>query len=114
MEFVEMRDLLPDNMALGEKLEALPVCLGQTQKGAEQREVGSLLSWVTSFLTYVAVMYEAHPERVVDMLAYARLIIREAHRHGGNGWLTYDAVFRRNHQGDSKPMCWTPPSTQHV
>lgn len=102
-----MRDLLPDNMALAEKLEALPVCLGQTQKGAEQREVGSLLTWVTTFLTYVAVMYEVHPERVVDMLAYARLIIWEAHRHGGNGWLTYDADFRCNHQNVLDPSLHT-------
>ena len=51
LEFVEMRDLLLDNMALAEKLEALPVRLGQTQKGAEQREVGSLLTWVTSLHT---------------------------------------------------------------
>ena len=36
------------------------------------------------------------------MLAYMRLIIREAHKHRGQGWLTYDAVFRRNHQGASQ------------
>ena len=29
------------------------------------------------------------------MLAYARLIIREAQRHGGLGWLDYDRVFRQ-------------------
>lgn len=28
-----------------------------------------------------------------DMLAYARLIIREAQRHGGQSWLDYDKVF---------------------
>ena len=44
------------------------------------------------------------------MLAYMRLIIREAHRHGGNGWLTYDTVFRRNQQGDSKPWNVLDPS----
>ena len=88
-----MRDLLPDNIALAENLEALPVRPGQTPKGAEQREVGSLMTWVSSFVIYIAVLSEAHHERVVDMLANLRLIIQEAHRHGGNGWLTYDAVF---------------------
>ena len=29
------------------------------------------------------------------MLAYSRLIIREALRHGGSGWLEYDRIFRR-------------------
>ena len=30
-----------------------------------------------------------------DMLAYSRLIIREALRHGSTGWLQYDRIFRR-------------------
>ena len=99
LEFVEMRELLPDNMALAERLEALPLRMGPVAKQAEQREVGSLMTRVSSFTTYVAIVAEVHPQRVRDMLAYMRLIIREAHKHGGQGWLTYDAVFRRNHQG---------------
>ncbi len=87
-----MRDLLPDNMALGEHLEALPTCLGQPHRQAEQREVGSLITWISSFATYVAVISQTHPDRVTDMLAYMRLIIREAHKHGGQGWLTYDSL----------------------
>ena len=101
-----MRELLPDNLALAERLEALPVCFGQPSKNAEQRAIGSLITWVSSFATYVAII----SERVVDMLAYMRLIIREAHKHGGNGWLTYDAVFRRNQQGESKPWNVLDPS----
>ena len=105
-----MRELLPDNMALAERLEALPLRLGHPTKQAVQREVGSLITWVSSFTTYVAIVAEAHPERVRDMLAYMRLIIREAHKHGGQGWLTYDAVFRRNHQGASQPWNVLDPS----
>ena len=30
------------------------------------------------------------------------LIIREASKFGGNGWLTYDTVFRRNQEGSSQ------------
>jgi hypothetical protein len=37
------------------------------------------------------------------MLAYLRLIVREAGKFGGNGWLTYDSVFRRNQEGLSTP-----------
>ena len=98
LEFVEMRELLPDNMALAEKLEALPSRPDQPAKQSVRREVGSLLTWI-SFATYVAIMSQAHPEKVVDMLACMRLLIREAHKFGGEGWLTYDSVFRRNQQG---------------
>ena len=39
------------------------------------------------------------------MPGYMWLIIREAHKHGGQGWLTYDTVFRHNNQGNSQ--VWT-------
>ena len=71
-----------------------------------EREIGgdqALLTWVSSFATYVAVVAEVHPKRVGDMLAYMRLIVREASKFGGNGWLTYDSVFRRNQEGLSTP-----------
>ena len=58
---------------------------------------------MSSFSTYVAIVAEAHPERVGDMLAYIRLIIREASKFGGNGWLTYDSVFCHNQEGLSSP-----------
>ena len=51
------------------------------------------MTWVSSFSTYVAIVTEAHPARVKDMLAYMRIIVREASKFGGNGWLTYDAIF---------------------
>jgi hypothetical protein len=68
------------------------------------------MSWVSSFPTYVAIVAEAHPGHVSDMLAYMRLIVREASKFGGNGWLTYDAVFRRNHEGKSAPLNYIDPS----
>jgi hypothetical protein len=33
------------------------------------------------------------------MLAYMRLLVREAKKYGGTGWITYDQVFRRNRPG---------------
>lgn len=104
-----MRELLPDNLVLAERLETLPARLTPA-KSPEQREVGSLLTWVSSFATYIAVVAQAHPDRVADMLAYMRLIIREARKYGGNGWLTYDMVFQRNHEKKSVPWNYIDPS----
>lgn len=101
LEFVEMRELLPDNIAMAERLAALPSSVTHAKPPSE-REIGgdkALITWVASFCTYVAIVAEAHPERVVDMLAYMRLLIREAGKFGGTGWLTYDSVFRRNNEG---------------
>ena len=105
LEYVDMRELLPDNIALAERLGALPPGLAPPKPPGEQEISGerALMTWVSSFSTYVAIVAEAHPERVGDMLAYMRLIIREASKFGGSDWLTYDSVFRRNQEGLASP-----------
>ena len=104
-----MRDLLPDNIALAERLEALPSHRTPTS-APETREVGALATWVTAFATYIAIVAVAHPGRVRDMLAYMRLVVREAQKFGGTGWLTYDQVFRRNRPGSDARWDQLDPS----
>ena len=88
-EFVEMSDLLADNIALHDQLEDLH---GHTTSlNPWLREVPSLASWVYCFAAYMAVCTE--DLRTRDMLAYCRLIICEALRHGGSGWQKYDWTF---------------------
>jgi hypothetical protein len=57
------------------------------------REISSMASWLYCFMAYAALLCPDQETR--DRLAYARLIIREAQRHGGQGWLDYDRVFRQ-------------------
>ena len=93
-----MRDLLSDNIALLQQMEtftgqyacmpAMPVALKP-----RLRDVSMLPSWVYSFLAYIAIRTNDPATR--DMLSYARLIVREAQRHSGTGWLDYDKVFRQ-------------------
>ena len=111
-----MRELLPDNLALAERLAALPQGLSPQKPPGEREITGdrALMTWVSSFATYVAVVAEAHPNRVGDMLAYMRLIIREASKFGGNGWLTYDTVFRRNQVGRTTPWNYIDASLHQV
>ena len=47
-----------------------------------------------AFITYIAII--TPDSRTCDLLTYARLIMREARRAGGNGWLTYDSAFCQN------------------
>ena len=103
LEFVEMRELLPDSTTLGECLQALPN-QPHASKMPETREINSLPTWTSAFAPYVAVISTVHPTRVKDMLAYMHLIIHEAIKYGGSGWATYDQVFCRNHTG--LEACW--------
>ena len=109
MEFVEMRELLPDNIALAERMESLP-SRAKAAKDAETREITAFPTWVAAFTTYIAIVAEAHPSRVKDMCAYMRLLTREALKYGGRGWATYDAVFRRNRAGTDTPWDQLDPS----
>ena len=55
------------------------------------REVATLPAWLCCFLTYLAVSTSDAATR--DRLTYAMLLVREAMRHGGQGWLEYDRLF---------------------
>ena len=98
-QFVEMRDLLSDNIALHRQWEAAQGCVNVATMPMSLRprfrEVPSLMSWVYCFLTYVSVRMVDEPIEIArDMLSYCRLIIREAFRHGGEGWREYDRTFQ--------------------
>ena len=40
-------------------------------------------------------MAKAHPHRMRDLIAYLHMIVREAQRHRGDAWRSYDALFRK-------------------
>ena len=94
-QFVEMRDLLGDNIALTQHFEAINNCFPSQVLPASSRpqlcEVTSLPSWIYCFLTYLAVRSSDQATR--ERLIYAKLLVREALRHGGRGWLDYDRLF---------------------
>uniref|UniRef100_A0A1X7U1S3 C3H1-type domain-containing protein n=1 Tax=Amphimedon queenslandica TaxID=400682 RepID=A0A1X7U1S3_AMPQE len=98
-QFVEMREFLADNVKLLDSLEATP---GGNAGRPRVREVSSPLTWIHCFMAYAAIRCKDPFTR--DMLAYARLILGEAMRHGGSGWLEYDRAARQQRAIDpTKP-----------
>ena len=95
-QFIHMRELLSDNMALHQQWEATQgvVDVGSLPASLRPRyrEVPSLISWVFCFLAYAAV--RAPDEASRNLLTYCWLLIREALRHSGEGWREYDRLFR--------------------
>ena len=94
-EFVEVRDLLSDNVALHYQLEAIQGPLVNTVTlGAlcpRVREVPLLISWVVRYLAYVAV--RTNNDTTYNLITYCCLIVREALRHGRQGLQKYDRSF---------------------
>lgn len=102
--FVDMQELLPDNIDLLKQLDSLQH--DRSTSKAKLREVKSLPTWMYCFLAYMAVA--TNDPRTREMLTYARLVIREALRTGGDGWGAYDRLFREHMALDKgKTMCWS-------
>ena len=81
--YVEMKELLTDNISLQHQLDALhsqPAVQLPAAVRPRMREVGSPLVWVYCFLAYAAI--RAPDQGTRDRLTYARLLLREAMRHG--------------------------------
>ena len=89
-----MRELLPDNVELLQHLKetnlpghpppANPSCL---------RNIRDLLSQATCFMSFVAAKVNCSVAR--ELMAYGKIIVHLAQRHGGLGWVTYDTVFKQ-------------------
>lgn len=100
-QFVEIRELLADNISLMHQLEALQggfPCHSLGPSWPRLREVSSLPTWCYCFLGYIVILTDDSTTR--GQLAYARLIIREALLHGGSGWLDYDRAFKQQAAAD--------------
>ena len=94
--FVEMCNLLADNIALLNQLSSLQGTVALPQSVVTRtrlREVLLLVSWLYCFNAYIAVLTSDPLAR--DMLAFSRLLIGVALWHGGSGWLEYDRMFHR-------------------
>ena len=96
LQYVDMAEFLPDNVGVLKSLDAAPLAQLLPATRPRLREIKSLLSWVTSFCTYTAILASSHPHLVESRLAYMALVIREARKNGGEGWRAYDQIFRQN------------------
>ena len=95
-QFVDMRELLMDNVSLHQQLDtfgghhAFPSLPGMLKPRHEMWRAyppGFIASW--------HITIQANDQGVWDMLVYARLMVREVQRHGGSSWLDYDRVFHQ-------------------
>ena len=109
-----MRELLPDNLVLAERLETLLARVAPA-KTPEQREVGSLLTWMSSFATYIAVVAQVHPDRAADMQSVLLLRLREpqvCHRKGSLSHGTKGNVYFLGCAHTSTSVCRVKPVTR--
>lgn len=96
-EFVDMAELLKDNMEAERRRTAIE---GESSQGllgqrGSRREVPDILSWLQCFSAYAAVLCSRYPAKAKELWAYQATMISEHRRCGGKGWSVYDALFRQ-------------------
>ena len=82
-----MAELLPEKLGQAED-SYRKAGEGEPRKRKRLR-VASALQWVH---TYISVIAQQQPARVIDLLGYASLVV---HKFKGEGWLQYDRNFRK-------------------
>ena len=93
LEFVDMAELLRDNIEAERRQGRQREATGVPMKQQQRREVPDILSWIQCFGIYVSVVASKFPERVPRMLDYQTTLVREARRCRGGGWAAYDTAF---------------------
>ena len=98
-QFVEMCEFLPDIIKLVNRLDSSSLnwqdLYNQEAPFSRPRlrEVSSQLSLIQCFLLSMAIKTSDPLAR--EMMVYARVVLGEAQRHGGFGWIDYDRAARQ-------------------
>lgn len=96
LEYVEFSELMPDNVQLLGRLETTDKAASSANVSKGRlRQVSSVSTWAQCFFIFAAILVEKHPTKFQELMAYGRFILKEAARHGGEGWRVYDTMFRQ-------------------
>ena len=102
--FVDFKDLLPDNVALKQRVVDAGILGSSANQSLRLREVTDVETWLHCFLAFVAAKEEFPETR--ELMTYGQIILMLARKHGGKRWKAYDTHF---HQlvGAGHPLPWT-------
>ena len=97
--YFDLKELLPDNIALIQRLQEIGTIasLAHPPATSRLREINNPLTWIYCFLSFIAAKTDCEATR--DLAAYAQIVIQLARKHGGSGWIAYDQHFRQQMAG---------------
>ena len=110
--FVEMRELLLDNLRLRRQLEIQDEFSATAPHAVRPplREVQTISSWACCMASYLMVLASAGKMRP-EHLAYLRIVVTEAAKYKNDGWRAYDATFYQNMAAGAPGSSWSQDST---
>jgi hypothetical protein len=91
LEFVEMRDLMPETWLLEEE-ESKKTTLSLPHR--RSAPVTDILQWLQCFAALVGVLSQPYPQMVPELMSYQATIIKCAKDFHGLAWAQYDRAYR--------------------
>ena len=102
-QFVDFKELLPDNVALLAQLKEMGPG-ASLQSKSRLRDISDPSTWAQCYMGFVAA--STPDKNIRDLMAYGQIILHLARAHAGPGWLAYDRRFRQQ-RAAGLPLLWT-------
>ena len=104
LEFVDMAELIPDTWRWQDDDDSK--CCHKPHRTPRRGPVTDILLWVECYATLVSVLTTRFPDKAPELMAYLRAIVHAQRTYYGDGWVTYDACYRRQ-AAASKTLNWS-------
>ena len=91
LEYVDMQELLPDTWRYQEEEQK---CCHQ-RRGQRRGPITDILLWTECYASMVSILASKFPDKTPQFMAYLKTIVKAQQTFTGEGWVTYDACFRR-------------------
>ena len=78
-------------LAGGQRHQMLPQAPSYPCRGP----VTDILLWVECYAALVSILTTHFPDKVPELMDYLRAIVHAQRTYYGDGWVTYDACYRR-------------------
>ena len=103
LEFVEMRDLMPESWMREEEEATKPILTMPRRKLAPVTDV---LLWLQCYAALVGVLSKGYPTMVPEFMSYQAMIIKCSRDFQGPAWAQYDRAYRRQ-VAQTKDLRWS-------
>lgn len=91
LDYVDMHELLPDTWRYQEEDQK---CCHQ-RRGQRRGPITDILLWTECYAALVSILSTKFPEKTPQFMAYLKTIVKAQRTFTGEGWVTYDACYRR-------------------
>ena len=112
--YIDLKELLADNIVLSGCYQELShPLLPNVQAAPKLCSITNPLTWVFCVLFFVIYGTATDCTATKDMAAYTQIVIQQARKHPGPGWLAYNQLFRQQRAAGAV-LPWNDQASLHM